>query len=485
MKILAQFNPAFATLSAALLLSACAVGPDYKKPEVSAPQQFRLQMAQAEASSIADLPWWSVFEDKSLQALVSEALANNHDLEVAVAHIERARNLVGVAKSEGAPQVGYELFGGGEKTVFGQRRDVGTVSTGFVGGVLNAAWELDLWGRIRHSTDSARANLLAQEAARHGVILTLVSDVAAGYFHLIELDRELAIAEESAGVYKKTLDLFTDRFHAGRDSELPVARAQAAYDSSFAEAADLKRLIQIQENALSVLVGAYPRDIMRGRGLVEQTLPQTPLGSTTDMLQRRPDIQQAEQTMIGANEEIGVAIANFYPKVGLSALLGGQAMGVTSDFGAFSIGNILADIAGPITTGGRLHSIYHERKAFWDETVAQYKKSVLIAFQETSDALAAQQNLVKRREGLTSQARALQDAVDLALLRYDSGRASYLEVLEAEQQLFPAQAALAQTQRDQLIAVVNLYKALGGGWSKTENVAQAEPASSSSHQSGG
>jgi multidrug efflux system outer membrane protein len=202
--------------------------------------------------------------------------------------------------------------------------------------------------------------------------------------------------------------------------------------------------------------------------LVKQKLPVTPLGTTTAMMQRRPDILQAEQVMIAANAEIGVAVANFYPRVDLAALLGVQAANVTGSFETFSIGSLFGSLAGPIFTGDRLESIYKQRQAFWDEAVARYKKTVITAFRETSDALVAQKNLVGQRQSLKGQVAALRRSTELALMRYDGGRSSYFEVLEAQQQLFPAEAALAQTQRDQLIAVVNLYKALGGGWNSAE-----------------
>jgi multidrug efflux system outer membrane protein len=302
----------------------------------------------------------------------------------------------------------------------------------------------------------------------------LVSDLAAGYFRLVELDRELAIAEASARAYKSTLNLFTLRYDAGRDSLLPVERAQAAYDSSGADIQDIKRQIAQQENAISILIGAYPQPIERGRPLDEQTMPQTPLGSTTALLQRRPDILQSEQDMVSANAEIGVAVADYFPKIGLSTFLGGEGLAVTNSVQTFGVWNLALSAAGPIYSGGRLESVYHERQAFWDETVAQYKQKVLVAFQETSDALVAQKTLTDRRTALKSQVAALQHSVDLALQRYDNGRANYFEVLEAEQQLFPAQDALARNVRDELIAVVNLYKALGGGWNAGDDPAPAE-----------
>lgn len=456
-----------AALTAALLAS-CATGPDYKRPDTAVPAQFRAEIAPSDANSLADLPWWSVFEDKALHELVVQALAHNYDLQIAVSRIEQARQQVLQVKADAQPQIGYQAGAGVQKAFApSPNGEPGTISYGAIAGLFNAAWEFDFWHRIQHATEAAEANVLAQEDIRRGVVLTLVSDLAADYFHLLELDRELAIAEESSRVYKRTLDLFSDRFHAGRDNELPVQRTQAAYDASSASIASLKLQIGQLEDAISILAGDYPHDIPRGGLLTDQATPPTPVGLTTDVMRRRPDILQAEQSMIQANAQIGVAVANFYPRVGISALFGGQGAGFDGTFNAFTIAGILGNIAGPIFDGGRLKAAYHERQAFWDETVAQYKKTVLGAFRETSDALIAQQNLVVQRRHEEVQIQALQRSVDLALLRYDSGRSSYLEVLEAEQQLFPAQDALAQTQRDQLLAVVSLYKALGGGWKLT------------------
>lgn len=453
----------------ALLAAACTtVGPDYRRPDVPVPAEFRFQLGATEASSFADQPWWTVFNDPALRGLIDEALANNYDLQAAVARIEQARALVGVVQSQAGPQVGYRGAASGQELSFPQAGTSDSVTFGALDALLDAAWELDLWGRIKRQTEAAEADLLAQEDVRRGVVLTLVSEVAAGYFRLVALDRELAIAEASSQSYGSTLELFTLRFEAGKDSKLPVQRTRAAYDSSAARIASLKREIAVQENALCVLLGAYPRPIRRGLPLDRQVAPSTPLGATSDLLQRRPDILEAEKVMRRANAEIGVAVANYFPRVGLSALLGGQAVVFEGgDDDAFGVWRAALDVSGPIFTSGRLREIYNERRAFWDETVARYKQTVLVAFQETSDALAAQQNLVQQRAAQQSQVEALRQSVELALLRYDGGRASYFEVLEAQQQLFPAEEELARTERDQLIAVVNLYKALGGGWSAT------------------
>jgi multidrug efflux system outer membrane protein len=448
----------------AVLIAGCTVGPEYKQPPVQVPQTFRDQIGPADAASIADLPWWSIFNDPPLQALVTEGLHNNYDLQIAVSRIEQARDIVAQAQSQGAPQIGYNLGAAGQENIVAGANSAVSATYGTFGGVLNAAWEFDIWGRIKRSTEAAEANLLGQEDVRRGVMLTLVTDIAAGYFRLIELDRELAIAQDSVTSFDKSLDLFTDRYKAGKDSDLPVQRSQALYQAAQANVATLHRLIHQQENALCVLVGRDPGPIERGRLVTEQTMPPAPVGETTALLKRRPDILAAEQTMVNANAEIGVALANFYPKIGLSALVGGDGVTFGSGVQGFGVWGLALSAAGPIFTGGRLQAEYHQRQAFWDETVAEYRKTILTAFQETSDALIAEQTLVGQRQKQEAQIAALQQSLNIARLRYDNGRASYFEILEAQQQLYPAEYELAQTQRDQLLAVVSLYKAVGGGW---------------------
>lgn len=445
------------------------VGPSYKQPDAGPPEQFRSQLTAPEAASLADLPWWKVFNDAALQHLIGTALIHNYDLRLAVARVEQASALVGVSASQLYPQIGYQGTAAREKSFVPLEQAQGNITFNAFAGLFNAAWELDVWGRIRRSTEAARAALFAQEDIRRGIMLTLTSDVATSYFRLLELKRELAIAQDSAQTYRQTLDLFTQRYQFGRDSKLPVVRAQAAYDSSLANIASLSRAIVQQENATSVLLGAYPEAIKTGAPLGAQSMPSTPVGLTTALLQRRPDILESEQNMIRANALVGVAVADFFPRIGLSALYGGQSQNIGDVLeNSFSIWNIAGSLAGPIFQGGRILETYYAQKAFWDESIARYKQTALVAFREVSDALIAQQTLVAQRKALEDRVASLKEAVDLALLRYKVGRASYFEVLEAEQLLFPAQDQLAQTERDQLLAVVDLYKALGGGWNLTD-----------------
>lgn len=441
------------------------VGPNYKRPENDHVEQFRSQIGPSEAASFADEPWWQAFNDKALQELIAEALAHNYDLAIAIARVDQARAQVWVAASPLYPQVGYQALAAREKVFTAPEIPNGNETINAFGALLNVAWELDIWGRVRRSTEAARAALLAQEEVRRGVMLTLVSDVATDYFTLVELDRELEIARQSSTTYHQTLDLFSQRFEFGQDSKLPVERAQAAYDSSIATMAALQRTIVQLENALSTLLGDSPREINRGLELTSQTTPATPVGLASDLLIRRPDILQGEQTMISANAEIGVAVANFFPRIGLTTLYGGESEHIDKVFdSSFGIWNIAANLTGPIFQGGALLNNYYAQQAFWDAAIAQYKQTILTALREVSDALIAQQTLVDQRASLEHEVKALQESVDLSLLRYTAGRASYFEVLEAEQLLFPAEDQLAQAQRDQLLAVVNLYRALGGGW---------------------
>jgi multidrug efflux system outer membrane protein len=444
------------------------MGPNYQRPHVAQPNDFRFQINQSDATSFADLAWWDVFKDPALQSLITTALASNNDLQVATARIEQAREIVGVVKSQALPQLNYDAHGGVAKKP-GDDQDIGSSYSSAVG-LLNAAWELDVWGRIKRATEAARADMYQQEEVRRGLMLTLVSEVATGYFRLLQLDRELSIAQNAQATFAKTHELFLLRFQAGRDSRLPVERAKASLDQSTADVADLKRAIAQQENALSVLTGGYPGPIPRGIDLTAQVMPpQTPVGLTTDLLRRRPDIRAAEQGMISANAQIGEAIANFYPTIGLSALaglIGIGGAGVLNGTSGFWRGGL--NIAGPIFTGGRLQSQYRNRKAYWDETVAQYRQTIIVAFRETSDALIAEQRLVEVRAALETKVAASRQSVELSLQRYHAGRASYFEVIEAQQQLFPAEDELAKVQQSQLVAVVNLYKALGGGWNLTD-----------------
>jgi multidrug efflux system outer membrane protein len=444
--------------------SACAVGPNYVRPPVAPPEDYRGHVGPVEAASLADLPWWEVFEDPVLQQLILDALNANYDLKTAVYRVEQARALLGVAQSPFYPQVEYQGSAGRQRDPRFLQQPSETFSLFF--GAFALAWELDVWGRIRRSSEAARESLLATEEFRRGVLLSLVTGVAGTYLTLLELDRELEIARETATNFEATLELFTRRYQGGVGNQLQVARAEAALADTLARIPDLELRIRIQENAIRVLLGRDPGPIPRGTPLaLRPAPPATPPGLPSALLERRPDVLQAEHTIASANAQVGVAVANFFPRIGLTALYGGQSTELEDIVeGSFSLWNAAGNAVGPLFQGFALLEQYRAQVAFWEQTRAQYEQTVITAFAEVSNALTAQTRLAESRAAQERSVRAYQDSVRLSLLRYDHGLASYFEVLEAQQQLFPAELALAQVQRDQLLTVVTLYRALGGGW---------------------
>jgi len=458
-----------------VLATGCPVGPNYHRPDIQTPPEYRGDIGPAEAASLADAAWWQVFGDPVLQDLIREALQNNYDLKTATARVEQAQALVGVARGPLFPQVSYQ--GGaqrGKNFVFtGDNRTFNTFL-----GTFNLAWELDVWGRIRRSTEAAQAELWASEEIRRGVMLTLVSQVAQAYFQLLELDLELDIAHETVTAFSDTLQLFTRRFQGGVGNKLAVERADAALAQAQASVPELERQIVATENAIAVLLGRDPTDIARGAPLVDQrAAPDLPPGLPSQILERRPDVRQAEDVLISSNAQVGVAVANFFPRIGLTSLYGGQSTeleNIVKTQG--NIWNVAGSIVGPIFTGGQNIESYYAQVAVFEQSKAQYEQSILLAFQEVSNTLTSQTKLIDIRAARERAVAALQESVRLSLLRYDQGLANYYEVLEAEQQLFPAQNQLAQAMRDQLLVVVQLYRALGGGWSLSDEEWMAAPA---------
>jgi len=446
------------------MAAGCAVGPNYRRPTVDVPAETRGEVGPAEAESLADLPWWQVFGDPVLQGLVVDAIHNNYDLASAVFRVEQARQLVGVARADLFPQIGYE--GAAQRGRFFVPGAPGNETFNSFLGAFNLAWEIDIWGRIRRATESARADYYGADAFRRGVLLTLVSDVAQTYFELLELDRELEIAQLTTNTFQDTLDLFTRRYEGGVGDLLAVSRGEAALAQAAATIPDIERLIVFTENRLSILLGRPPGDIPRGAGLAVQTMPpEVPPGLPSQLLERRPDVLQAEQAVVATNANVGVAVANFFPRLGLTGLYGGQSSEIENIVkGTGNVWAIAGSLAGPLFQGGRLLSSYRATKATWEETVQQYVPTALNAFAEVSNTLVSQKWMQGIRSEQETEVRALQQAVDLSLERYDEGISTYYEVLEAQQELFPAQLRLARTTRDQLTAVVLLYRALGGGW---------------------
>jgi outer membrane protein, multidrug efflux system len=451
-----------AAVSAAALLHACAVGPNYRRPATTLPEAFRGQEV-AEPESLADLPWWEVFQDDVLRGLIAEALRSNYDLQTAVSRVEQARGVLVATRSAIFPQGSYETGASrGKSFVPGFPNE--TFNTFLA--TLNLSWEIDLWGRIRRATEGARAELFASDDFRRGVVITLVSDVASAYFQLRELDVELEIARRATQTFRETLDLFQRQFEGGIGTKLAVARGEAALAQAAAGIPDTERFIVATGNAISILLGWPPTAIPRGASLVEQRFPpRPPAGLPADILERRPDVLQAEQFLRSANAQVGVSIADFFPRIGLTALYGGQSSELEMIVkGPGNVWQIAASVAGPLFQGGRLIGNYKAAVANWEASKSQYEQTVLTSLREVSDALVDADKLRGVRDERARAVTALQEASDLATIRYTGGLATYFEVLEAQQQLFPAEQDLARTERDQLLAVVRLYRALGGGW---------------------
>jgi len=460
-------------------VTGCAVGPNYHRPTANVPAAFRDQPTEGERS-FADLAWWDVYHDERLKELIRLALVDGYDARVAASRVEQSRAIAAQVHGQRFPALGYEANADrGRNVLLGNpyTQGGGATSDGF-DGYLAATWELDLWGRVRRLDEEAKANYLASDFARRGTLLSLVSQVATAYFELLELDEELAIAQEATRSFGDSLKLFNQRLEGGVASRLDTASAEAAMATSAAHVPDLERQIALKEDQLSVLIGRPPGAIVRGARLADQALPpEVPAGLPSALMERRPDIRQAEELARAANAGVGVTVGGFLPRIGLSALLGAVSPSldqITSrSAGLWAIG---AQASGPLFQAGGLRGQYDQAKAAWTQAKLQYQQTALYAFGEVADALVTRRKLAEVR---TQQARAVaadQEAVRISTERYKAGRANYYEVLQAQQQLFPAETALAQTERDQFAAVVQLYKALGGGWNLKDAKAWDGPA---------
>jgi outer membrane protein, multidrug efflux system len=466
-------------LTLVIILSGCALGPNYKRPPVESPANYRFASSLT-TNSLADLPWWQVFKDPVLQELIGTALTNNYDLMQAVARVEQARQIALATRAQLFPQVGYNgAVGRGQNSLLNTptpnvspNGDALTASSALL--MLNATWEIDIWGRIRRLSQAARAQYLATDEARIGVTISLVSEVATAYFQLLQYDEELQIQREATNAYSGTYRIFNEKRINGVSSRLETDRALAALANAAAVMPQLELQIATTENQLNVLLGHNPGPIPRGTPLTDtQMPPEVPVGLPSALLQRRPDVLASEQTLIAASATIGANLANFFPQIGLTTFLGK----VSPELSAFTAGsanawNVGATMIGPVFQGGQLLANYRASKASFDEAKAAYEQNVLTAFQDVSNALIAREKLAEVRLYDQQATSALSSSVQVATERYMNGRSSYYEVLEAQQELYPTQRALAQARASELIALVQLYKALGGGWQMPGNEAE-------------
>jgi len=464
MNKLASFMAALMVFGA---IAGCKVGPNYQRPAVQSPTAYRdlseHSQLQAQAASYADLPWWQVFQDPQLQDLIRIALKQNYDLQLATERINAARQQVVITRSSLFPQVAANgNFAGGKEGNF-------QTNFNFLTLTADAAFQLDLFGKLRRATEASRAQLLATEDARQTVILTLVSDLASDYFTLLQLDLQLQITRETVTTQQDSVKLTTFRVQHGVATKLDILQAQQVLDEANATIPDLERQIAQEENAISILLGNYPQAVPRGRPLVEQPLPpDVPPGMPSTLIERRPDIRQAEQNLVAANAEIGVAKAQFFPQIALTGS-GGGSFGRSSAFsglmssqlGIWAYG---VQVSQPLFTGGALTGNLKLAKSQHEQALISYRQTIQRAFGDVSDALIGYEKFHQVRVRQENTVADLQESVRLSNMRYKGGTTTYLEVLDGQRSLFSAELTLAQARGTEFQSLVQLYRSLGGGW---------------------
>ncbi len=449
------------------MLVGCMVGPNYRRPTVQTPAAYRdlsdNPQLQSQTASYADLPWWQVFQDPKLQELIRTAIKQNYDLQLATERINAARAQLAVTRSSLFPQVsGNGTFSGGKENLEQSKYNFLTLTA-------DAAFQLDFFGKLRRATEAARAELLATKDARQVVVLTLVSDVASDYFSLLQLDLQLRITRETVNTQTDSVKLTQLRLDHGVATKLDVLQAQQVLDTANAAIPDLERQIAQEEDAISILLGNYPQDIARGIPLVDQTLPpEVPAGIPSSIIERRPDIREAEQILIAANADIGVAKAQFFPQISLTGG-GGGSFGrdsvfpsrYTTQLGIWSYG---AQVSQPIFTGGALKGNLHLAESQHQQTLIGYREAIQHAFGEVSDALIGYEKFHQVRMRQQDSVADLQETVRVSTLRYKGGTTTYLEVLDGQRSLYGSELTLAAAWGDEYRSLVQLYKVLGGGW---------------------
>ena len=450
----------------ALAGAGCTFGPNYARPDLDIPADWRVEMS--EAQKLADTAWWGQFNDPVLNGLIDTALQENKDLLIAAARIEEFAARYGIVRADLFPQVGAgasyireQVTREGEnKPASGYATLTETYSTN-----INVAWEIDLWGRIRRSTEAAQAQLLATEEARHGVILSLVSNVASAYVNLRGLDRQLEISRKTAQSREDSYKIFQERYDGGIISLLELTQNKSQYEEALASIPPLEKAIAQQENGLSVLLGRNPGPIPRGLDIDSLTLPAIATGLPSDLLERRPDIRQAEQGLVAANAQIGVAKAAYFPVISLTGLFGFASDDLTDLFrNSAQIWQYGAPVTMPIFTAGKIAGNVKAAEALQKQALISYRQSVQNAFREVNDFLADRQQTGSQLTAQKQQVGSLRQYDEIARLRYDEGYTDFLTVLDAERSLFNAELSYTQTQVTLHQSVIGLYKAMGGGW---------------------
>jgi multidrug efflux system outer membrane protein len=465
-----------------MLFNGCAIGPDYFRPKVDVPSAWRI--TDNATRDVINTAWWKQFQDPVLDGLIQTALRENKDLLIAAARVEEFLGRYGETRSAFFPQTGAGASGGRQRITRETPNPLApgtrTVFNNYTA-LLNASWELDVWGRIRRSTEAARADLLSTEEGRRAVVLSLVAAVATTYIDLRSLDRQLEIALRTAESRKASYELFKIRFQGGIISDLQLSQVQSQYEESLAAIPAIEKSIAQTEHALSVLLGRNPGAITRGRAVDELVLPEVPEGLPSTLLERRPDILQAEENLIAANARIGVARSLYFPTIALTGFRGTESDHLSDLFsGPARAWSYAGQATMPLFTFGRIGGIVRASKAVRQQALFQYEQAVQNAFRDVEDALI---DRVKSREQLEAQGRqveALRTYARVARLRFDEGYTSYIEVLDAERSLFNVELDYTRTQGGLLVSLVNIYKAMGGGW---VDVASAESEKQSTAES--
>jgi multidrug efflux system outer membrane protein len=463
-----------------LLCAGCMLGPNYRRPAVDTPQAFRYEVKDAQDT--VNTLWWQQFQDPVLDRLIADALTNNKTVKIAAANVEQAAGLLTQTRSQLFPQFGYGATGA-------RQRDSERMATPVPATVPNpqtayqliasASWEIDLWGRIRRLTEAAQASLLATEEARRGVILSLVSSVANSYLQLRGLDEQLAISRRALDTYAESVKLFELQFKYGQVSQMNVAQARTQYETAAATIPQIENQIVQTENAISILLGRNPGSIPRGKTIYELALPAVPSGIPSQVLERRPDILLAEQNLISANALIGAARALYFPSISLTGTYGDASRDLHKLFnGPARMWNYTGTITGPLFTFGSISGQVRQAEAAGKAALLGYEATVQNAFADVENSLVARAKLTEQLAAQNRLVQASKEYEHLARLQYDGGYAPYSTVLQAQQQLFPAELTLAQNRAQVFSSFVSIYQSMGGGWViKADSIASGAAAS--------
>jgi outer membrane protein, multidrug efflux system len=457
---------ALLAIALASVLGGCTVGPDYARPTVEVPAAWRIDYPQA--AELANLQWWQQFQDPVLDTLLETALRENYDIRIAAARVEQYLGQLSTTRAQFFPQIGYGL-------------DVSRNRSSAVGvnplpagadpwyelyqGTISAAWQIDLFGRVRRQSEAAQARVYASEQGRRGTLLTVISGVASSYITLRSLDRKLEIARATAANHAGSLHIFKLRFAGGVVSQVEVSQVESQYQQAMQAIPLIEQQIAAQENLLSVLLGRAPGPILRGRGIEELAVPSIPPGLPASLIERRPDVLQAEQNLVAANANIGVARSLYFPTISLTGMFGSLSAAASNFMtGPASIAAIAAGVAGPVFTFGNIEGQVRSAEAAQSEALASYQLTILNALRDTNDALTGAQKTAESYAAQQARVAALREYARLARLKFENGAASYVDVLYAENELFVAELAAMNTAADRLIQLVSVYRALGGGW---------------------